>query len=160
MSCLRHLLFGKRLAAPTAAPAAAANAPTAAQAADVQTYINPTFCVWSCCLVKKIYFTLISLSTQWEPKAHTFSLSFERWAGGPHLFLSVSRRPTPCVHLPWVKSGRPTLSPKWFLQHLHQSEGDFTVWFHAPLTHYPYQEAKQESKICRNTCTVASVAPR
>ena len=53
-----------------AAPVAA-NTPTAAWAVDVQTCINPTFCVWSCCLVKKMYFTLISLSTQWGPKAHT-----------------------------------------------------------------------------------------
>jgi len=32
---------------------------------------RPNICVWSCCLVKKLYFTLISLSTQWGPKAHT-----------------------------------------------------------------------------------------
>ena len=86
-----------------------------------------------------MYFTLISLSTQWGAKAHNlFHCLLSRrptpssewgpeahtffWvgAGGPHLLLSVGLRPTPCVHLYWVKSGMPTLSPRWFLQHLHQ----------------------------------------
>ena len=47
-------------AAQAAAAAVAANTPTAAYAPDVHTCINPTFGVWSCCLVKKIispYFT-------------------------------------------------------------------------------------------------------
>jgi len=49
----------------------AAKTPTADHAPDVHTCINPTFGVWSCCLVKKIYFTLFHCPLSEGQKART-----------------------------------------------------------------------------------------
>jgi len=72
----------------------------------------------------------MSLSTQWRAEGpHSISLFHSmkgrrpalssQWrAEGPH---SIS-----LFHS--VKGRRPALSSQWFLQHLHESDSDFTVW--------------------------------
>jgi len=65
-------------AAQAAAAAVAAKTATAAYAPDVHTCINPTFGVWSCCLVKKIispYFTVHSVKGRRPALYFTVSLS-------------------------------------------------------------------------------------
>jgi len=66
-------------------------------------------------------FTLISLSTQWGPKAHT--LFFCLLSGGPSahtFFWVISQRPAPYFTVHSVGCLQPTPSSEWFLQHLHK----------------------------------------
>jgi len=79
----------------------------------------------------KMYFTFISLSTQWGPTLYftvrptLYFMSFERWAVGPHLLLSDSSKARtlfyrslsglPAAHtFFWVIPTTPTPKWRWF----------------------------------------------